>query len=823
MRRTLLLLLLLVSLGAGAYVYINEQMAFWEPPAVPPKKETLTKAAKPESPKTEEIALTPVPSLFPSGLMVWIHSTGSGEIIKQIKKSNFFKQAVEYEIIDPSKPLLINIETTSNKKNILSKISSQLEEKFLMDILGQEVGLAFYPPDKAGISNYLFAAKISTITKIQEKLNRLKDSVFGGAATVSEKKYNNKTIVIYQSKEQKNSFQYVIFENIFLGSSSDILLKKGIDLIEGKENSRFVDSAEFKSLFKASDLAAAGLFFMDIEKIIPHISKYIVPSQKVSSTAIEDAKKELESFKNLGFTFTIRKGLKIKSWLTINTKKADQKLIETVGLEPRESKSLSFISDKVIVYGANIYNPTYFFNEFTKAFETGKIKKNAGEKTLEEFLKESIGINLADIIPFIGNEFFYSAFAPGKALPLPIPDITIGFEIKNKKKIELLLKKFETNMMKSLQQKSFQRDIYKDYNIYYLPTPIGIEPGYSIVNNFLLLSINQTGIKRLIDTLKKETLQLNKNQKFISAKIPEKNNGLFFINATLLWDNLSEVITKMPANFLPTSPAQSLESRIKFLDLVRAVQSISGYFIYEKNKINASAFIAVKDIPKIRTKKELLAFLEKTKQKALSSAGSLSGPSTALVSYDYTYDPAGKRDPFQSLVTGRQIRKEKLVKFLEDIESIEPVNLYLYNKIKKKDPVLYKKLRNYASLFKSKKTMEKLSQEERAQKLGVYKQLLDIARTGFHDPILGPLQNEKYSSLKLIGIIWGKLGTIALIETPDGKGHTVEVNDMIGPNYGVVKKIEKNKIIVVERYINYIEEISKKRQEIKLPESEESI
>lgn len=802
-------------------------MAFWEPPAVPPKKVILTKAAKPESPKTEEIALPPVPSLFPSGPMVWIHSTDSGKIIKQIKKSTFYKQAVEYEIIDSSKLLPINIETTSNKKNILSKISSHLEEKFLMDILGQEAGLAFYPPDKAGRSNYLFAAKIGTITKIQEKLNRLKDSVFGGTATVSEKKYNDKTIVIYQSKEQKNSFQYIIFENIFLGSSSDSLLKKGIGLIEGKENSRFVDSAEFKSLFKASDLAAAGLFFMDIEKIIPHISKYIVPSQKVSSTAIEDTKKELESFKYLGFTFTIRKGLKIKSWLTINTKKADQKLIKTVGLEPRESKSLSFISDKVIVYGTNIYNPTYFFNEFTKAFGTGTIQKNAGEKTFEKFLKESTGINLAadiiDIIPFIGNEFFYSVFAPGKALPLPIPDITIGFEIKNKKKIELILKKFETNMMKSLQQKSFQRDLYKDYNIHYLPTPIGIQPGYSIVNNFLLLSINQTGIKRLIDTFKKETLPLKKSQKFISAKIPEKNNGLFFINATLLWDNLSEVITKMPVNFLPTSPAQSLESRIKFLDLVRVVQSISGDFIYEKNKINFSAFVAAKDIPKIRTRKELLAFLEKTKQKALSSARDLSGPSTALVSYDYTYDPAGKRDPFQSLVTGIQIRKEKLVKFLENIESIEPVNLYLYNKIKKKDPVLYKKLRNYARLFKSKKAMEKLSQEKRTQKLGDYKQLLDIARTGFHDTILGPLQNEKYSSLKLIGIIWGKLGTIALIETPDGKGHTVEVNDMIGPNYGVVKKIEKNKIIVVERYINYIEKISKKRQEIKLPESEESI
>lgn len=822
MRRTLLLLLFLVVLGAGVF-YLNEKMGLIYPPLTPPKKEILTKPAKPESLKTEEIALYSVPSLFPSGPMVWLHSTDSGEIIRQIKKSNFYKQAVEYKIIDSSKPFPVKIETTTSKKSILSKISSQLEEQFLMDIFGREAGLAFYPADKAGSINYLFAAQISTITKIQEKLNRLKNSIFGSSATVSEKKYNNKTIVIYQNQEQKNSFQYVIFKNIFLGSSSDILLKKGIDLMEAKENNRFVDSTEFKSFFKTSDLSKAGLFFMDIEKIIPNISKYIAPSQKVASTTIEDTKKELEPFKYLGFTFTIREGIKIKSRLTINTKKANRKLIETLGLEPRESKSLSFISDKVIIYGVNIYNPAYFFNEFARAFGTGKIKKNADKKTFEEFLRKSTGINLKkDIIPFIGNEFFYSVFASEKVLPLPVPDITIGFEIKNKNKIELLLKKLEPDMAKSLQQKSFQRESYKKYRINYLPTPIGIQPGYSFVNNFLLLSINQTGIKRLIDTLEKEILPLKKSKNFIAAKIPKKNNGLFFINAALLWDNLSEVITKMPVNFLPTSPQQPLEIGIKFLDIIRAVQSISGTFMYEKNKINANAFIAVKDIPKIRTNKELLVFLEKIRQKTVSPLGSLAS-SQALASYDYTYSSAGKRDPFQSLIARIEMEDEKFDKFSKDIKSIKPVNLYFYNKIKKKDPVLYKKLKSYARFFKNKKAMEKLPLGKRVQKLEDYRQLIDIARTGFHDTVLRPLQNEEYSSLKLIGIIWGKLGSIALIETPDGKGHTVEVNDMIGPNYGIIKKIEKNKIIVVEQYINYIEKITKKHQEIKLPKKEDTI
>lgn len=831
MRQRLLLLLLLVSLGTGSYVYFNEIMAFIEPITTPAKQEIFKKAVKPESPaKKAKRVLPPVSSLFPSGPIAWVHSMGSGEIVRQIKKGNFFKQAVEYKIIDPSKSLSVNIAATAGNKGFFSRISSQLEEKLLLDILGKEAGLAFYPPEKVDTINFLFAAKISAIAKIQEKLNRLKDTLIGSATSISEKKYGDKTIVIYQSQELKNSFQYVIFENILLGSSSEILLKKGIDLIEGKGNNRFIDSVEFKSLFETSDLSLEGLFYLDIEKSIPIISKFIVPSEKISSIAIEDTKKELQSFKQMGLIFTIRKGLEIKSRLTVNLEKADSKLIETIGLEPRESKSLNFIPDKTIVYGTNLYDPAYFFKELTKAVGTGSIKKKAGGKIFEEFLQKSIGINLAaDIIPFLGNEVFYTVFETAKSLPLPIPGIVIGFEIKNKNKIEMILKKLETNIIKSLSQKSsFQKELYKGYDIHYIPTPIGIQPGYSIINNFLLLSVNQTGIKQLIDSSKKETLLLKENKKFIAAKFPEKNNGLFFINTTLLWDNLSGSITKIPANFLTTSPKQSLESGVKFLDLMRVVQSITGSFMYEKNKIDSNVFVAVKDLPKIKTNNELLAFLEETKKKTLvpgGGGGVISKPSQVKVSHGYTYNAAGKRDPFQALVSRREIRKKKqeeLERFLGALKSIKPVNLYLYNKIKKEDPGLYKKLRSYARFFKNKKTMEKLSLQAKSQKIKEYNKFIHLARTNYLDAIVGPLQQGGYKSLKLIAIIWGKFSNIALIETLDGKAHFVEINDMIGPNYGVVKKILKNKIIVVERYINYVEEISSKRKAIELPKKEES-
>ena len=166
MKRKLLQLSLLLVLGA--YVYINDQKLFVETPPVTTKQRAPQKAVKPKAPETKKPTLSGLPALFPSGPMIWIHLKDLGKIVGQIKKSNFYKQAVEYKIYNPSKPFSTNIKSTTKGRSIFSKISSQFEEKALMDFLGQKVGLAFYPPDEAGKSHYFFVAKISAAAKIQE-------------------------------------------------------------------------------------------------------------------------------------------------------------------------------------------------------------------------------------------------------------------------------------------------------------------------------------------------------------------------------------------------------------------------------------------------------------------------------------------------------------------------------------------------------------------------------------------------------------------------------------------------------------------------------
>lgn len=76
---------------------------------------------------------------------------------------------------------------------------------------------------------------------------------------------------------------------------------------------------------------------------------------------------------------------------------------------------------------------------------------------------------------------------------------------------------------------------------------------------------------------------------------------------------------------------------------------------------------------------------------------------------------------------------------------------------------------------------------------------------------LTPLQQRSLGELRIIGIVWGIKGYIAMIETPDGKGFVVKEGTLIGTEGGVVKKITEDSVIIEEGYTDYYgKKISKK-------------
>lgn len=80
-----------------------------------------------------------------------------------------------------------------------------------------------------------------------------------------------------------------------------------------------------------------------------------------------------------------------------------------------------------------------------------------------------------------------------------------------------------------------------------------------------------------------------------------------------------------------------------------------------------------------------------------------------------------------------------------------------------------------------------------------------------------PLQKYELDQLKLVAIMWDMNGSVAMVETPDGKGYSVKKGDLIGNRDGRVKRINKDIIVVEERFTEPTGEVTASEFILKLP------
>ncbi|MBW2038868.1 MAG: pilus assembly protein PilP [Deltaproteobacteria bacterium] len=90
-----------------------------------------------------------------------------------------------------------------------------------------------------------------------------------------------------------------------------------------------------------------------------------------------------------------------------------------------------------------------------------------------------------------------------------------------------------------------------------------------------------------------------------------------------------------------------------------------------------------------------------------------------------------------------------------------------------------------------------------------------IKPSGEQVPIT-PLQKYDLSQVKLVAILVGKKGGRAMVEDSEGKGYIIKKGTYIGRNYGTVKAILKDRVIIEEKYKDYLGNVKLKRVVLRL-------
>ena len=79
-----------------------------------------------------------------------------------------------------------------------------------------------------------------------------------------------------------------------------------------------------------------------------------------------------------------------------------------------------------------------------------------------------------------------------------------------------------------------------------------------------------------------------------------------------------------------------------------------------------------------------------------------------------------------------------------------------------------------------------------------------------------PLERFDLSQLVVMGIIWGVDEPRALVRDPTGKGYIVRAGTPIGKNKGRILRIEDNKVVVKETYLDHLDRATTKEVELEL-------
>ena len=182
------------------------------------------------------------------------------------------------------------------------------------------------------------------------------------------------------------------------------------------------------------------------------------------------------------------------------------------------------------------------------------------------------------------------------------------------------------------------------------------------------------------------------------------------------------------------------------------------------------------------------------------------------------YFSLGKRDPFVPLVGSNKKRfkkvssqpspsKKKRSDGLDTPSNMPLIPIKVYEKVKEEYPKMVDRLNEFASIFNDDSALRKLSKKEYKKKVSRYRSLLSEV-LGMQEKmfIRTELQTE-FDKIKFVGTLRKEGTTVALVQTDGQRGHTVKVGTLIGPNLGVVKTVDEKKIVILERYRNYLGEI----------------
>lgn len=511
-----------------------------------------------------KVAKLPIERITPEKPLVYAHLIKPAENWDRFIESKFWSQIREIDFGELMGPVYPEFE--AKEAEAKSEILDFLKELGIRRFFGKELAIAVYPaesvktissliPDIVLISRVEPEAKLLTlVAKLYEKLFDIKEVV-----PVTEE-YREHEITTIRLEEFEFDLFYTYIKDLLAVSNSKERIKRSIDLSIDARDSLAQDK-DFRYIrgwmpgdtayFSYFDTKVLSVLVQELEPLILKQMAGQDPSiAEKTKEKIRRALEQLEAFKNGGVGFTLGKIPTVKGLMMLDSSKMMPHIAKLYEFEPEKNRSLNFVPQDVIFYHwINNMDLQSYWENLQHELSIAKQDYDQDLLPLESFIQDfesDTGIDIeGDIIPLADNEFVFLLSDIDVTGMFPIPKIAFFIEVKDEFAAERFLDTYMMDLLAERVDIRFSSEVYSERTINYMVLPFGagLQPCYSLVDGFLIISISRDLLKEIIDTLDKRyaSLPQSYNFKAIDIGLTGENNSVSFLNLELSLDRAGAI------------------------------------------------------------------------------------------------------------------------------------------------------------------------------------------------------------------------------------------------------------------------------------------
>lgn len=510
-----------------------------------------------------KLAKLPIEKILPEGAVLYGRVSGIEKGLQEFKSTRLWWEMknIDIELLLRKSGLpQEHIEQYEIFKSDFFRFAAEL---FLDKIFGQEIALAVYPakidfdPKEPKTmlnsitnlaSNVILVTRLKPEAEFVEFLSKLLNK-FNQKAQIIHEEYKGHRITTVKLGNELD-FAYVQIRDLLAIGLGKKSATSCLDVVV-QDKPSFSEDRNYLSAVSELPQSAQTVGYGNLEALFAEIRRLVkktlsqspeIPSEE--RVKILESFAKTEGFKTVGLASVSGKISEAKIVINVDKSQMDAAVAKAYSYKPQKNETFNFVPKDVIGYQwNNCLDMKLAWDNFQQQLAK-RPKQVSGEQTPEQIIaekEEDLGLSIEyDIIPALGNEtggFLSDINLEG---PIPIPEILLFVKINDKATIESLI-----NNLTKKNNLLFQSEEYKDRQIKYISLPFGqsLQPGYSFLNEYLLVSTRKEVLKKSIDVFNDESMSLLASGDFqdINFGLTEENNAVSFLKTDLLLGKMREI------------------------------------------------------------------------------------------------------------------------------------------------------------------------------------------------------------------------------------------------------------------------------------------